>query len=90
MLKNSAIQLVTNKLASTSLLPGSLVIIGGIVVWQLWRKQAQLSTETSGLSDELKDVKRQLAEIKEDSESADPFSSPLKKLASLNPWSSSK
>ena len=90
MLKNSAIQFATRKLASTSLLPGSLILIGGIVVWRLWRKQAQLQTETSELSDDIKDIKEQLAEVKADSESTTSLSSSFKKLASLNPWSSSK
>ena len=90
MFKNSAIQVATSKLASTSLLPSSLILIGGVVVWRLWRKQTQLSNETNELSNELEDIKDQLAEIKTDGESADPLSSSLKKLASFNPWSSSK
>lgn len=90
MLKNSAIQIAKSKLVSTSFLTGSLVLIGGIVIWQLWRKQVQLSTETDGLSDELNNIKKQLAEVKKDSESTISMSSSLKKLSSLNPWSSSK
>ncbi len=65
MLKNSAIKITANKLANTSLLSGSLILIGGIVVWRLWNKQEQLETETSKLSMQLKNVKRQVAEIKE-------------------------
>lgn len=90
MLKNSAIKVATSKLASTSLLPSSLILIGGVVVWHLWRKQAQLSTETNELSNELEDIKDQLDEIRNDGESEDSLSSSFKKLASFNPWSSSK
>ncbi len=92
MLKNSAIQAATGKLASVSLLSGSLVLVGGIVAWQLWQQQKQLQTKTSGLSNELKDVKKQLAEIKikASKKPTESLSSSFKKLASLNPWASTK
>ena len=92
MLKNSAIQAATGKLASASLLSGSLVLVGGVVAWRLWQQQKQLQTKTSGLSNELKDVKKQLAEIKikANKNPADSLSSSFKKLASLNPWASNK
>lgn len=63
MLKNTAIQITKAKLAGASLLSGSLILVGGYVVWQLWRNQAQLQTKTSELSNELKDVKKQVAEF---------------------------
>ena len=90
MLKNSAIKIATSRLAGTSLLPASLVLVGGIVVWRLWRKQAQLQTETNELSNELEDIKDQLADIKTDVESEDSLSSSFIKLASFHPRSSSK
>lgn len=90
MLKNSLIQIVSRKAVGTSLLSGSLVLVGGVVVWRLWRKQAQLSSQANELSEELEDIKDQLAEIETNSEPEDPFSSSLKKLASFNPWSSGK
>lgn len=94
MLKNSVIKTASQKVAGTSLLSGSLVLVGGVVIWHLWRKQAQLSTETNELSNQLEDIKDQLAEMKtegeSESESEVSFSSSLKKLASFNPWASGK
>ena len=82
MLKNTAVNLVTGKLANASLLPGSLILIGGLVVWRLWSKQVQLQTETSELSNELQDVKKQVAEIKatNDGKSETTLSSAFKSL----------
>lgn len=82
MLENTAIKIVTSKLAHAPLLPGSLVLISGLVVWRLWSKQAQLQAETSVLSDELQDVKNQVAEIKaiNDGKSETSLSSTFKKL----------
>ena len=100
MVENTAIKITTSKLAS--LLPGSLILISGIVVWRLWYKQAQLQTKTSELNDELKYLKKQIAEIKmaeikaaykadkADNEPAAPLSSSLKKMARFNPWSTDK
>jgi predicted negative regulator of RcsB-dependent stress response len=84
MLKNSAIKLTANKLANSSLLSGSLILVGGFVVWRLWNKQEQLQTETSKLSMQLKNVKRQVAEIKSTNEgkSDTPLSSTFKKFFS--------
>jgi len=92
MLKNSVIQIASRKIAGTSLMSGSLILVGGVVIWRLWRKQAQLSTETSELSNELENIKDELATMKTESksESEDSFTSSLKKLVSFNPWSSSK
>ncbi|MCU7834181.1 MAG: hypothetical protein KZQ83_02920 [gamma proteobacterium symbiont of Taylorina sp.] len=96
MFENTAIKITTSKFASTSasLLPGSLILISGVVVWRLWYKQGQLQTKTSELSDELKYLKKQMAEIKAtskaDSESVAPLSSSLKKMARFNPWSTAK
>ena len=101
MFENTAIKITTSKLASTSasLLPGSLILISGIVVWRLWYKQAQLQTKTSELNDELKHLNKQMAEIKmaeikatykADSGPIAPLSSSLKKMARFNPWSTAK
>lgn len=90
MFKNTAIKIGTTKLASVSLLSSSLVLVSGIVVWRLWKKQTQLQTKTGELSDELKHVKKQVAEIKAGNEETSSLSSSFKKMASFNPWSSSK
>ena len=82
MLKNTAIKIATTKLANASLLPGSLVLIGGLVVWRLWSKQVQLQTQTSELSNALQDVKKQVAKIKttNDDKPESPLSSTFKKF----------
>ena len=96
MFENTAIKITTSKLASTSasLLPGSLILVSGIVVWRLWYNQAQLQTKTSELNDQVKYLKKQMAEIKAtnkpDSGPEAPFSSSLKKIARFNPWSAAK
>ncbi len=66
MVKNSAIKLAANKLANSSLLPGSLILIGGLVAWKLWARQDELQIETRKLAMQLKNVKRQIAEIMDD------------------------
>ena len=96
MLENTAIKITTNKLASTSasLLPGSVILISGIVVWRLWYKQTQLQTKTNELNNELKYLKKQIAEVKAtnkaDNGSVGSLSSSFKKMARFNPWSTSK
>ncbi len=96
MFENTAIKITTSKLASTSasLLPGSVILISGIVVWRLWYKQAQLQTKTSELSNELKYLKKQIADIKATNKAESgpiaPLSSSLKKMARFNPWSTAK
>lgn len=96
MVRNTAIQLAAGKLTSASLVPGSLFLLGGIVVWQLWRKQVQLQDQSNDLSTEIEDVKKQLARInkssKADGESVVHFSSYLKeKMTGINlPWSTAK
>ncbi len=96
MFENTAIKLTTSKLASTSasLLPGSLILVSGIVVWRLWYKQEQLQTKTSALNKELRYLKKQIAEIKAtnkaDSGPADSLSSSFKKMSRFNPWSTGK
>lgn len=73
MYKNSAFKVVSGKIASvpllstSTILPGSLLLIGGIVFWQFWKRQGQLHAQTSELSDDLKKLKKQVAKIKADS-----------------------
>lgn len=62
MLENSAIKLASVKFAGISLLPGSLLLVSGIIIWRLWRNQTQLKSETCELSDELKQLKKQVSE----------------------------
>lgn len=98
MFKNHVFKLTTAKVVSaplipSSLLPGTLFLIGGLVIWRLWHKQAKLQVQTSDLSDELKGMKKQITKIKEKSESktmsgsAAPLADSLKK--SVGPLSSS-
>ena len=100
MIENTAFKMTSSKIASTSasLLPGSLILISGIIVWRLWYRQTQLQTKTSEISDELKRLKKQMAEIevkatnKADSEpdTLETLSTSLKKMARFNPWSKAK
>lgn len=72
MYKSSAFKIVSGKLAgapllsTSTILPSSLLLIGGIVAWQFWKKQGQLQSQTSELRDDLKKVEKQVAKIKED------------------------
>jgi len=101
MFENTAMKITASKLSSTSasLLPGSVILISGIVVWRLWNKQAQLQTKTSELDNEVKHLKQQMAEVKIAEFKADykanhgpaaAFSSSLKKMSRFNPWSTGK
>ncbi len=76
MFEKTAIQIATTKLTAASLLPASFFLMGGIVVWQLWRKQAKLQAETSKLSKEFESFKKQVADSqKTDGKSDASFSS---------------
>lgn len=96
MLKNTAIQLATGKLAGASLVPGSLFLLGGIAVWQLWLQQRQLQAQSNELGNELKDIKKQVAGIKNTSKASGkpevPLSSYFKeKMTGISlPWSKSQ
>ncbi len=65
MLKNSAISFTASKLANSSLVSGSLFLVGGIVIWKLWSRQEQLQAEIKKLGLQMKNVKRQVKEIGE-------------------------
>ncbi|RUM43404.1 MAG: hypothetical protein DSY80_05700 [Desulfocapsa sp.] len=90
MFENTAFKITTGKLAATPLIPGSvffpgsLLVIGGIVIWKLWRQQEQLQAQTSELSNELKAIKKKIAGIEQvkraKTESAAPLSSNLKNI----------
>jgi len=82
MLQNSASQLIAGKLAATSLLPSSLILIGGLAIWQLWRRQTQLQNKTIQLNNELNSVKKRLAKTNASRNNN------KSKFASLNPWAS--
>lgn len=70
MYKSSAVKIVSGKLVSapllstSTILPSSLFLIGGIVVWRLWKRQGQLNTQTSELGDEVQKLKKQVTKIK--------------------------
>jgi len=64
MLKNSVIQITTGKLVGVTLLPNTILLISGIIIWHFWRnKQAELQAKTNGLKSEVKQIKAQIAEI---------------------------
>ena len=75
MLKNSAFKIASGKFASapllstSTILPSSLLLVGGIVAWRFWRRQGQLHAQTTELSDEFKKLKKQVADIKENRDS---------------------
>jgi hypothetical protein len=94
MFENSAIKVATTKLVSASApyVPGSLILLSGVVVWHLWRKQGVLQTRTNKLSAELGNVKKQVADIKvannkKENNSESPLSSSFKKISEIKlPW----
>lgn len=64
MLENNVIQISTAKLLGASLLPSSILLISGIIIWRIWRnKQSRLQTETDVLNDELRQIKKQMADL---------------------------
>lgn len=64
MLGNNVIQISTGKLLGASLLPSSILLVSGIIIWRIWRnKQSRLQTETDVLNDELNQIKKQMADL---------------------------
>ncbi len=64
MLENSVVQISTVKLLGVSLLPSSILLISGIIIWRIWsNKQSRLQTETDVLNDELRQIKKQMADL---------------------------
>jgi ABC-type transport system involved in cytochrome bd biosynthesis fused ATPase/permease subunit len=64
MLENSVVQISTGKLLGASLLPSSLLLVSGIIIWRIWRnKQSRLQTKTDALNDELRQIKKQMADL---------------------------
>ena len=64
MLENSVVQISTGKLLGASLLPSSILLVSGIIIWRIWRhKQSRLQTETDVLNDELSQLKKQMADL---------------------------
>ena len=64
MLENSVVQMSAGKLLGASLLPSSILLVSGIIIWQIWRnKQSRLQTETDVLNDELRQIKEQMADL---------------------------
>ena len=61
MLENSVVQISTGKLVSAIVIPNSILLIGGIILWRFWRnKQAQLQAETDELNNEVKHIREQM------------------------------
>jgi type II secretory pathway component PulM len=64
MLENSVIQITTGKLVAATLVPNSILLITGIVIWRFWRnKQTQLQSKADELSDEVKQIKEQMTDM---------------------------
>jgi len=64
MLQNSVIQISTAKLVGATVLPNSILLISGIIIWRFWRnKQAQLQAETDELTGEVKLIKEKMTDI---------------------------
>ena len=98
MFQNSVVQITTGKLVGATLLPSSVLLVSGIIFWRVWRKkQKKLQAETNGLTDELRLMKEQMADLQKantppSTASADPpFSSQPQKQqkSSINPEKSS-
>ncbi len=64
MLQNSVIQMSTAKLVGAALLPNSILLVSGIIIWRFWRnKQIQLQAETDELYDEVSLIKEQMTDL---------------------------
>lgn len=66
MLGNNIVQISTAKLLGTSLLPSSILLVSGIIIWRIWSgKQSRLQTETDVLRDKLQHMQKQITELQE-------------------------
>ena len=85
MLENPAVKIVANKITTSSLVSGSLILVGGIVVWRLWSNQVLIQAKIKELSAELKDVKKLVADPNSTSDGKPEasLSSTFKKLFGL-------
>ncbi len=64
MLENSVVQISTAKLLGVSLLPSSILLVSGIIIWRIWHnRQSCLQTKTDVLNDELRQIKKQMADL---------------------------
>ncbi len=63
MIKNTALHLLTGKLITTSLLPGSLFMVSGVLIWSIWQKQKHLQNDTAELRSEVKKIKEQMDKL---------------------------
>ncbi len=64
MLENSVVQISTAKLMGVSLLPSSILLVSGIIIWRIWyNRQSCLQTKTDVLNDELRQIKKQMADL---------------------------
>ena len=64
MLENSVVQISTGKLLGASLLPSSILLVSGIIIWRIWHnKHSRLQTKTDVLNDELRQIKKQMADL---------------------------
>jgi len=64
MIGNRVIHMTTGKLLGATVLPNSVLLITGIIIWQFWRKkQTHLQAETDKLYDEIEHIKEQMADI---------------------------
>ena len=91
MLQNNVIQITTAKLVGATLLPSSVLLISGVIIWRVWRnKQNSLQAETNLLNDELRQMKEQMADIQKTTAQTSPSSvAPPSPKQSKNPGKSS-
>lgn len=78
MLDNPAFKIAANKLTNSSLVSGSLIVVGGILIWRLWSNQEQIQAKIKQLNSELQDVKKQVSD--KDDKSKSSFTSSIKKF----------
>ncbi len=70
MLENSVVQITTGKLVGAIVIPNSILLISGIILWRFWRnKQTQLQAETDELNNEVKHIREQMTDIQTANES---------------------
>lgn len=91
MLQNNVIQITTAKLVGATLLPSSVLLISGVIIWRVWRnKQNSLQAETNLLNDELRQMKEQMADIQKTTAQTSPSpATPPSPKQSKNPGKSS-
>ena len=67
----------TAKLVGATVLPNSILLISGIIIWRFWHnKQTRLQAETNELTDEIRLLKKQMADIQTAEDKSPPNKTP--------------